>query len=161
MLSLILALSLWRSEYFNKRESIAMRYDIPTLYFEYTRYNSGTVYESYTFESHEYLVRMISCTEYRSAILIHTRIQLFCWNGIPGYSSTLISPCCALSEAYDLFQLLSALSSVFICFPPEVIFRCSYWSLFCDHRLRCSDDNKNSTAISGTRVSGINCLEVR
>ena len=28
-----------------------------------------------------------------------------------------------LSEVYDLFQLLCVLSSVFICFPPEVIFR--------------------------------------
>ena len=28
-----------------------------------------------------------------------------------------------LSEVYDLFQLLCVLSPVFICFPPEVIFR--------------------------------------
>ena len=28
-----------------------------------------------------------------------------------------------LSEVYDLFQLLCVLLSVFICFPPEVIFR--------------------------------------
>ena len=28
-----------------------------------------------------------------------------------------------LSEVYDLFQLLCVLSSAFICFPPEVIFR--------------------------------------
>ena len=27
------------------------------------------------------------------------------------------------SEVYDLFQLLCVLSSVFICFPPEVILR--------------------------------------
>ena len=30
---------------------------------------------------------------------------------------------CFLSEVYDLFQLLCVLSSVFIRFPPEVIFR--------------------------------------
>ena len=28
-----------------------------------------------------------------------------------------------LTEVYDLFQLLCVLPSVFICFPPEVIFR--------------------------------------
>ena len=46
-----------------------------------------------------------------------------------------------LSEVYDLFQLLCVLSSVFICFPPEVIFHSSsYWSLSCDHGLHCSDE---------------------
>ena len=47
-----------------------------------------------------------------------------------------------LSEVYDLFQLLCVLSSVFIGFPPEVIFRSKviYWSLFCDHGLHCNDE---------------------
>ena len=41
---------------------------------------------------------------------------------ISWYVRTLISPS-FLSEVYDLFQLLHVSSCVFICFPPEVIFR--------------------------------------
>ena len=47
-----------------------------------------------------------------------------------------VCDCCM----YDSFQLICVLSFVFICFPPEVIFRSSYWSLSCDHGLHCSDD---------------------
>ena len=39
------------------------------------------------------------------------------------YVRTPISPLYFLSDVYDLFQLLCVPSSVFICFPPEVIFR--------------------------------------
>ena len=53
----------------------------------------------------------------------------FCWDSfniwyiyISWYVRTLISPS-FLSEVYDLFQLLHVSSCVFICFPPEVIFR--------------------------------------